>query len=352
MQAQSEPATEVEVIPRSGAPVEESAAVLVEDSAAAAGPETSAEESAALLVEDSAAAGPEMPIEDSASAGQNAPVKYSVAAVLHEDCTAAVLDVPAEDSTARPDAAPTLAGSDNSEGNLQMHAVDNATVPVPLAAQDATTPAATTEQKSIPVPLAAQDATTPAATTEQKPIPVPLAAQDSTTPAATTEQKPIPVPLAAQDATTPAATTEQKSIPVPLAAQDATTPAATTEQKPIRRRFTRSLLRNILDEEGGTPRESQETPQHSKDTSIDSPLLPQRRFTRSQLKTKVESGLVGSKDVPDGASDSPPSVTKMEMKMSKKVALLTKHPGNIRELFNTGLLEETQVMYIIPHSKV
>jgi hypothetical protein len=331
MQAQSEPATEVEMIPRSGAPVEESAAVLVEDSAAAAGPETSAEESAALLVEDSAAAGPEVPIEDSASAGQNAPVKDSVAAVLHEDCNAAVLDVPAEDSTARPDAAPTLAGSDNSEGNLQMHAVDNATVPVPLAAQDATTPAATTEQKSIPVPLAAQDATTPAATTEQKPIPVPLAAQDSTTPAATTEQKPIPVPLASQDATTP---------------------AATTEQKPIRRRFTRSLLRNILDEEGGTPRESQETPQHSKDTSIDSPLLPQRRFTRSQLKTKVESGLVGSKDVPDGASDSPPSVTKMEMKMSKKVALLTKHPGNIRELFNTGLLEETQVMYIIPHSKV
>jgi hypothetical protein len=294
MQAQPEPATEVEVIPRSGAPVEDSAA---------AGPETAVEESAAVLVEDSAAAGPEVPIEDSASAGQNAPVKDSAAAVLDvpaEDCTAAVLDVPAEDSTARPDAAPepsvaaptlpaVAAGSNNNGGNLQMHAVDNAIVPVPLAAQDATTPASTTEQKPIPVPLAAQDATTP---------------------------------------------------------------AATTERKPTRRHFTQLLLKNILDEEGGTPHESQVTPQHSKDASIDSALLPQRRFTRSQLKTKVESGLVGSEDVPGGASDSPPSVKKMEMKMSKKVALLTKHPGNIRELFNTGLLEETPVMYIIPHSKV
>jgi hypothetical protein len=41
----------------------------------------------------------------------------------------------------------------------------------------------------------------------------------------------------------------------------------------------------------------------------------------------------------------------MEMKMSKKVACLTKHPSNIRELLNTGLLEGMPVRYIIPSSK-
>lgn len=137
-------------------------------------------------------------------------------------------------------------------------------------------------------------------------------------------------------------------MPVPLAAQDATTPAATTELKPARR-FTRSLLKNKPDEEeAATPTESQ----GSKDASIDSTLLSQRRFTRSLLKTKVDNSLVGSEDVPDTASQSPPSVKKMEMKMSKKVACLTKHPGNIRELFNTGLLEGVPVMYMIPRSKV
>ncbi|TVT99330.1 hypothetical protein EJB05_55330 [Eragrostis curvula] len=139
-------------------------------------------------------------------------------------------------------------------------------------------------------------------------------------------------------------------VPVPLAAQDTATPAATTELKPGRR-FTRSLLKNKPDEEEAASGECQTTPQDSKDASIDSALLPQRRFTRSLLKTKVEATLVGSEDVPDSASDSPPSVKKMEMKMSKKVACLTKHPGNIRELFNTGLLEGMPVMYIIPHSK-
>jgi len=97
------------------------------------------------------------------------------------------------------------------------------------------------------------------------------------------------------------------------------------------------------------------TPDDSKEASFDLALLlekPQRRFTRSLLKTKVESSLVGSDDAHDSASDSPPSVKKMEMKMSKKVACLTKHPGNIRELLNTGLLEGMTVMYIIPHSKV
>lgn len=135
-------------------------------------------------------------------------------------------------------------------------------------------------------------------------------------------------------------------VPVPMGPQD-TSPAATTEDKPARR-FTRSLLKNKPVEEDA---ESQATPQHSKDASVDSTLLPQRRFTRSLLKTKVERGLVQSEDVPDSASDSPPSVKKMEMKMSKKVACLTKHPVNIRELFNTGLLEGMPVMYIIPHSK-
>lgn len=136
-----------------------------------------------------------------------------------------------------------------------------------------------------------------------------------------------------------------------LAAQDATSPAATAEPK-LARRFTRSLLKNKPDEEDTTPSESQGTPQHTKDASVDSTLLPPRRFTRSLLKSKADSSLVGSEDVLDSTSESPPSVKKMEMKMSKKVACLTKHPGNIRELFNTGLLEGTPVMYIIPHSKV
>ncbi|XP_062227788.1 uncharacterized protein LOC133926064 [Phragmites australis] len=138
-------------------------------------------------------------------------------------------------------------------------------------------------------------------------------------------------------------------VPAPLAAENTVTPAAIAELKPARR-FTRSLLKNKPDEDEATTSESQATPE----ASIDLALLldkPQRRFTRSLLRTKVDSSLVESEDALDRALDSPPSVKKMEMKMSKKVACLTKHPGNIRELLNTGLLEGLPVMYIIPHSK-
>ncbi|XP_062233871.1 uncharacterized protein LOC133931052 isoform X2 [Phragmites australis] len=145
-------------------------------------------------------------------------------------------------------------------------------------------------------------------------------------------------------------------VPAPFVSEeDSAMPAATAELK-LARRFTRSLLKNKPDEEGATAAtESQAAPE---DASMDLALLldkPQRRFTRSLLKTKVEArpNITGIEfeDALDSTSDSPPSVKKMEMKMSKKVACLTKHPGNIRELLNTGLLEGMQVMYIIPHSK-
>jgi hypothetical protein len=148
---------------------------------------------------------------------------------------------------------------------------------------------------------------------------------------------------------------ENVLVSTTMLAEDTVTPAAAAGLKPARR-FTRSLLKNNKpDKEESASCESQATPDGSKDASVGFTLLlekPQRRFTRSLLKTKVESSLVGSDDVLDSASDSPPSVKKMEMKMSKKVACLTKHPGNIRELLNTGMLEGMPVMYIIPHSKV
>jgi hypothetical protein len=94
---------------------------------------------------------------------------------------------------------------------------------------------------------------------------------------------------------------------------------ATAELKPARR-FTRLLLKNHEpNKEESAACESQATPDGSKDTSFDFALLlekPQRRFTRSLLKTKVESNLVGSDDALDSASDARPSVKKMEMKMS------------------------------------
>ncbi|RCV19757.1 hypothetical protein SETIT_4G001200v2 [Setaria italica] len=146
---------------------------------------------------------------------------------------------------------------------------------------------------------------------------------------------------------------DNASVPNALLVEDTATPVAAAGLKPARR-FTRSLLKNKPDKEESTATEGHAIPDGSKDASFDLALLmekPQRRFTRSLLKTKVESSLVESDDALDSASDSPPSVKKMEMKMSKKVACLTKHPGNIRELLNTGLLEGMPVMYIIPHSK-
>uniref|UniRef100_A0ACD5XXA6 Uncharacterized protein n=1 Tax=Avena sativa TaxID=4498 RepID=A0ACD5XXA6_AVESA len=140
----------------------------------------------------------------------------------------------------------------------------------------------------------------------------------------------------------------------PLAAEEATTPASTAGLKPARR-FTRSLLGNKTDKEAATS-ESQGA-EDKKEPSTDLAPTPGRRFTRSLLKPKVEehptSSLVVSEEPADSTSQShtPPSVKKMEMKMSKKVDCLTKHPTNVRDLLSTGLLEGMPVMYIIPHSK-
>ncbi|KAF8749454.1 hypothetical protein HU200_012655 [Digitaria exilis] len=118
--------------------------------------------------------------------------------------------------------------------------------------------------------------------------------------------------------------------PDALLVEDTATPVATAELKPTRR-FTRSLLKNKPGIEESADGESQATPDGSEDAPFDLALLLEKPHR--------------------SASDSPPSVKKMEMKMSKKVACLTKHPVNIRELLNTGLLEGMPVMYIIPHSK-
>uniref|UniRef100_A0A0D3GBQ7 PHD-type domain-containing protein n=1 Tax=Oryza barthii TaxID=65489 RepID=A0A0D3GBQ7_9ORYZ len=146
-----------------------------------------------------------------------------------------------------------------------------------------------------------------------------------------------------------------------LLAESTATPACTAGLKPARR-FTRSLLKNKPEEES-TASKSQDPAvsmisEDNNEASVDlalAPEKPQRRFTRSLLKVKVEArstnNLLQSKEAIDSTSDSSRSVKKMEMKMSKKVACLTKHPSNIRELLNTGLLEGMPVRYIIPSSK-
>lgn len=138
----------------------------------------------------------------------------------------------------------------------------------------------------------------------------------------------------------------------PSAAEEAATPASTAGLK-LARRFTRSLLGNKLDKEAAAS-ESQDS-EGKKDSSTDLAQTPGRRFTRSLLKPKVEarptSNLGVSEEPADSTSHTPPSVKKMEMKMSKKVDCFTKHPTNVRELLSTGLLEGMPVMYIIPHSK-
>ncbi|BAS95696.1 uncharacterized protein [Oryza sativa Japonica Group] len=146
-----------------------------------------------------------------------------------------------------------------------------------------------------------------------------------------------------------------------LLAESTATPASTAGLKPARR-FTRSLLKNKPEEEP-TASKSQDPAvsmisEDNNEASVDlalAPGKPQRRFTRSLLKVKVEArstnNLLQSKEAIDSTSDSSRSVKKMEMKMSKKVACLTKHPSNIRELLNTGLLEGMPVRYIIPSSK-
>ncbi|XBI05710.1 hypothetical protein VPH35_133840 [Triticum aestivum] len=145
-------------------------------------------------------------------------------------------------------------------------------------------------------------------------------------------------PVAAEDATIPASTA--------MDAEDAATPVSTAKTIKPKRRFTRSLL--------GLDRETAAS-EIIGDASLDLSATPGRRFTRSLLKPKVEAPPASSPVVPeepvDSTPETPPPVTKMEMKMSKKVACLSKHPGNTRDLLSTGLLEGMPVMYIIPNSK-
>ncbi|VAI68058.1 unnamed protein product [Triticum turgidum subsp. durum] len=145
-------------------------------------------------------------------------------------------------------------------------------------------------------------------------------------------------PMAAEDATMPAS--------IAMDAEDAATPVSTAKTVKPKRRFTRSLL--------GLDRETAAS-EIIGDVSLDLSATPGRRFTRSLLKPKVEVPPASSPVVPEepveSTPETPPSVTKMEMKMSKKVACLSKHPGNTRDLLSTGLLEGMPVMYIIPNSK-
>ncbi|EMS67129.1 Chromodomain-helicase-DNA-binding protein 4 [Triticum urartu] len=145
-------------------------------------------------------------------------------------------------------------------------------------------------------------------------------------------------PMAAEDATMPASTA--------MDAEDAATPVSSAKTIKPKRRFTRSLL--------GLDRETAAS-EIIGDASLDLSATPGRRFTRSLLKSKVEAPPASSPVVPEepveSTPETPPSVTKMEMKMSKKVACLSKHPGNTRDLLSTGLLEGMPVMYIIPNSK-
>ncbi|KQK20091.1 uncharacterized protein LOC100842921 [Brachypodium distachyon] len=121
----------------------------------------------------------------------------------------------------------------------------------------------------------------------------------------------------------------------PLVTDGAATPVSTSGLKP-RRRFTRSLLKSKPEEDAVTS--EVQGSDDNKDASVDLAPPSERRFTRSLLKPPADTA-------------SPPSVKKMEMKMSKKVACFTKHPGNVKELLQTGLLEGMPVMYIIPNSK-
>ncbi|GJN29973.1 hypothetical protein PR202_gb18244 [Eleusine coracana subsp. coracana] len=153
MQAQPEPATEVEVIPEPDAPVQDSAAATdapLEDSVVR--PDALAEDSAA---------GPDAeltPLEPSRldALAEDSAAGPDAALTLLEPSSSSP-DALAEDSAAGQYVALALpavaAGSDNCDdsnsnaGYLPMHAADNAPFPVPLAAQDTTTAAATMELK-------------------------------------------------------------------------------------------------------------------------------------------------------------------------------------------------------------
>lgn len=94
------------------------------------------------------------------------------------------------------------------------------------------------------------------------------------------------------------------------------------------------------------------------------PEKPARRFTRSLLKapakeysaedvsaTTTSGGSVGSDETKGGANADDGSSTmtpskKMELKMSKKIAL-NKFPSNVRDLLGTGLLEGYPVKYLV-----
>lgn len=128
-------------------------------------------------------------------------------------------------------------------------------------------------------------------------------------------------------------------------------------------RFTRSSL-NVPQNEEGSP------------SGVENPVLvnadkekPARRFTRSLLKVPAEDtsageasatttsgGSVGSDETKGGGNGDDGSSTtapgkKMELKMSKKIAL-SKFPTNVRDLLGTGLLEGYPVKYLVYVGKV
>ena len=132
------------------------------------------------------------------------------------------------------------------------------------------------------------------------------------------------------------------------------------------KRFTRSSLKVPQIEQEGSGAENPVVINYQDGTKDASclPDKPARRFTRSLLKSTAEDTVAGGEvsatstsggsvgcdetrggaNVDDGSSSITPS-KKMELKMSKKIAL-NKLPNNVRELLGTGLLEGLPVKYI------
>ncbi|ONK63751.1 uncharacterized protein A4U43_C07F18560 [Asparagus officinalis] len=124
------------------------------------------------------------------------------------------------------------------------------------------------------------------------------------------------------------------------------------------KRFTRSSLIGPETEQEGVAMENRV---ETKDSSCLSEKPTSRRFTRSLLKGTAEdtsagevsatttSGSDGTRgsgvNADDGSSDMTPT-KKMELKMSKKIAL-NKLPTNVRDLLGTGLLEGLPVKYVV-----
>uniref|UniRef100_A0A0E0A3R9 PHD-type domain-containing protein n=1 Tax=Oryza glumipatula TaxID=40148 RepID=A0A0E0A3R9_9ORYZ len=256
----------------------------------------------------------------------------------------------------------------------ELNAVAAAAAALPMELDDdaaAAVPAESTELNAAATAVPAQPTEVNAAAEIVKPIGLNAVAAETAKPDMAMELQEPPTVTAANGSDVSHESFEQNlqhqvldnalTDPSSLAESTAT-PASTAGLKPARR-FTRSLLKNKPEEEP-TASKSQDPAvsmisEDNNEASVDlalAPEKPQRRFTRSLLKVKVEArstnNLLQSKEAIDSTSDSSRSVKKMEMKMSKKVACLTKHPSNIRELLNTGLLEGMPVRYIIPSSKL